>query len=474
MSEAERYDVIVVGTGVAGSCAALEALEAGASVLMLDGAAKAGGSSRLSGGMVMAAKTRFQEERGVQDDPEALYKYYMAVNQYCVQPSVARRLAYESGPTVHWLAERGVEFIDVLFSGDEPVARGHVTHGGDAIVEALHGRLQNFPKLDIALNSFVERLLHREGTVCGVATADYEIHAGAVILATGGMGADLDMLAKWHPRAIGDAQGRIRYVGLQTSRGDSIRLGSQVGAQIVGMGRGSRNPSGVLPASYLPGYCLVLNKLGQRFFDESSSYGISEVLLAAQPGAAAFIIMDDATKTAMKTGEDVKRNLKVAVPGTEPTYRYWTSTGIDELLAERALYKANTLEDLAKLIGLPTANMLGAIERYNAHVAAGEDADYLKKSAYLRAVSTPPFYASHLSLGLIGLTATGVRVDHEASVMHETSRAIPGLFAAGECTGGVLGGIYVGSGNSLANCAVYGRVAGRNAAARALGTAASA
>jgi succinate dehydrogenase/fumarate reductase flavoprotein subunit len=473
MSEAERYDVIIIGTGVAGSCAALEALEAGASVLMLDGASKPGGSSRLSGGMIMAAKTRFQEERGIQDDPQALYEYYMAINQHGVQPSVARRLCYESGSTIHWLADHGVEFIDLLFSGDEPVARGHVTRGGDAIIEALHGRLQNFPKLDIATNSYVERLLHRDGTVYGVATADYEVEAGAVVLATGGMGADLNMLAKWHPRAIGDAQGRLRYVGLETSRGDSIRLGMQVGAQITGAGRGSRNPSGALPSSYLPGYCLVLNKLGQRYFDESSSYGISEVLLAAQPGATAFIIMDEATKTAIKSGEDVRQNLKVAVPGTEVTYRYWTSEGIDELLAERAIYKANTLEDLAKLIGLPPANVKGSIERYNQHVAAGEDADYLKKGKYLRAVSTGPFYASQLTLGLVGLTATGVRVDHEASVLHETSRSIPGLYAAGECTGGVLGDIYVGSGNSLANCSVYGRIAGRNAAARALKMAAS-
>lgn len=474
MSEAERYDVIVVGTGVAGSCAAIEALEAGATVLMLDGAAKPGGSSRLSGGMIMAAKTRFQEERGVQDDPQALFDYYMTINRHCVQPSVARRLAYESGPTVHWLADRGVEFIDLLFTGEEPAPRGHVTAGGDAIIEALQGRLQNFSKLDIAMNTYVERLLHRDGAVYGVATADYEVEAAAVVLATGGLGANVEMLAQWHPRTIGDAQGRIGYVGAETSRGDSIRLGLPIGAQITGMGRGSRSPSGPMPGSYLPAFSLFVNKLGRRYIDESSSYGVAEVLLIAQPGATAFIILDDATKNAMQTSADVEKYLKVLVPGNEPILRFWTSAGMDELLAAGAIKRANTLEDLARLTGLPAANLVGTVERYNQHVAAGEDADYLKKSEWLRPVSTPPFYASPLIMDRVAVTATGVRIDHDATVLHETSRPIPGLYAAGECTGGVLGDIYVGSGNSLANCAVYGRVAGRNAAARALKMAAGA
>jgi fumarate reductase flavoprotein subunit len=130
------------------------------------------------------------------------------------------------------------------------------------------------------------------------------------------------------------------------------------------------------------------------------------------------------------------------------------------------------LEDLAKLIGVPPANLAGAVERYNGHVAAGEDADYLKKSSLLRPVSTPPYYASPLAMSVLGVTGAGIRIDQDATVLHETSRSIPGLYAAGECTGGVLGDIYVGSGNSLANCTVFGRVAGRNAAAHALKAAA--
>lgn len=465
MSESGRYDVIVVGTGIAGSCAALEALEAGASVLVLDGATRPGGSSRLSTGLIMAAKTRFQEERGIEDDPQALYEFYMALNRYGIQPSVAHRLAHESGPTVHWLAERDVEIVDLLHAGEERVPRGHVTRGGDAIIEALHGRLQNFSKLDIAMANRVERLLHRDGMVCGIATVDYEVEAGAVVLATGGMGANANMLAQWNPYMVGQAHGRMSYVGAETARGDAVRLGIQVGAQIDGGGRGSRTPIGPMTATYLPGFSLIVNKLGRRYYDESSSYGIGEVLLAAQPGASAFIVLDDATKNAMQTAADVRRYLKVLVPGNETLLRLWTSAGMDELLAAGMIERADTLEGLAKLLGIPPANLAGTVERYNGHVAAGVDADYLKKSAWLRSVSTPPYYAAPLMLTQIAVTAVGVRIDHDACVIHEANRSIPGLYAAGECTGGVLGDIYVGSGNSLTNCTVYGRIAGRNAAA---------
>jgi len=468
MSEAERYDVIVVGTGVAGSCAAIEALEAGASVLMLDGDSTAGGSSRNSSGVILAAKTRFQAERGIKDDPQSAYEYYMALNRHCIQPAVARRLAYEGGPTVHWLADRGVKIIDLYVAGGEPVPRGHVTLGGGQIIEALHGQLQKFPKLDIALNSYVERLLHRDGTVYGVATADYEVEAGAVVLATGGMESNLQMLAEWYPQAIADAAGNMRHMHLETARGDGIRLGRQVGAQIVGSGRGQRSPVGPLTGVYLPGYALIVNSLGLRYYDESSSYGLAEAQLTAQPGHIAYVILDDATKSAMKTKADVAPYLKYLLADAEPGLRNWTSEGMNELVAAGAIRKADTLESLARLIGIPPASLAGTVERYNRNVAAGEDADYLKNSAWLRPVSTPPYYASPLAMSFLGVTGAGIRIDQDATVLHETARSIPGLYAAGECTGGVLGDIYVGSGNSLVNCSVFGRVAGRNAAARAL------
>jgi succinate dehydrogenase/fumarate reductase flavoprotein subunit len=108
------------------------------------------------------------------------------------------------------------------------------------------------------------------------------------------------------------------------------------------------------------------------------------------------------------------------------------------------------------------------VERYNGLVAHGSDDDYLKPAKSLRPIAQPPFYAFDLHLPMFGLTGTGVRIDVHACVMHREGRAVPGLFAAGECTGNVLGTMYVGSGNSLANASTYGRIAGRSAAGYAL------
>jgi hypothetical protein len=246
-----------------------------------------------------------------------------------------------------------------------------------------------------------------------------------------------------------------------------VRLGEQVGAQIVA-GRGSRSPNWAFGGGYLPGWVMVVNALGRRFYDETGPYGTAELLYAAQPGAVGYAIFDDATKRSIQSYADVADHLKVVLPETESIQRLFLSSAVDDLVASGKVIRADTVPALAGRIGVPVANLLGTLERYNGLVAAGSDDDYLKPSKSLRPIGTPPFYAFDIHLPLFGLTATGVRIDHDACVIHRDSRAIPGLFAAGECTGGVLGSIYVGSGNSLANATTYGRIAGRSAAAYAL------
>ena len=128
------YDVVVLGSGLAGGCAALEAAAAGARVLIAEAEDKPGGRSQFSTGMIMGAGSRFQRERGIADDAEALFRHYMTLNQWKVDASIVRRLADEAAPSIEWLADLGVEILDVYFSGDELVPRGHVTHGGAAIM----------------------------------------------------------------------------------------------------------------------------------------------------------------------------------------------------------------------------------------------------------------------------------------------------------------------------------------------------
>jgi len=137
------------------------------------------------------------------------------------------------------------------------------------------------------------------------------------------------------------------------------------------------------------------------------------------------------------------------------------------LVARGEVLKAESLAALAQRIGVPTANLAGTVNRYNRLVSTGVDSDYFKDLANVEPLSTAPYYAAKLTQPAYGLTGTGLRIDENAAVIHEASEAIPGLFAAGEATGNVLGNIYFGSGNSLASCSVFGRIAGYNAAERA-------
>ena len=459
------YDVIVVGSGVAGHCAALSALEKGARVAMIDSAPKPGGSSQLSTGMVMGAGTRFQKARGIEDDPETLYQEYMNLNQWLIQPAVARRLCYDAGPTVDWLADKGVEFTDLYTSGTEKAPRGHETRGGDYIIAALAGRIANYPGFDGVVNSRVTRLLVDEGAVVGVAIGKDEVTASAVILACGGIGGSLEALNQWNPESFWRAGGPVGYYGQGYARGDAIKLGQQVDAQIV-RGEGIQNMACVFLTSYLPSFSLVVNQLGRRFHDETISYAVATNLLSRQPGGVAYLLFDDAVKQSLKKNADIQKYIKLILVHNDGV-QLWRSDAIDDLVARREVIKAESLEELARRLGVPLENLEGTVERYNRLVDSGVDSDYFKDLADVPPFRTSPFYSAKLTQPAYGLTGTGVRIDEDAAVIHENSEPIPGLFAAGECTGNVVGSIYFGSGNSLANCAVFGRVAGSNTAVRA-------
>jgi fumarate reductase flavoprotein subunit len=467
MRQSRDYDVIVVGTGIAGHCAAVEVLEAGAHVLMLDAENKIGGSSCLSSGMLMGANTRYQRSLGILDDsPESFFRHYMTANHWQVQPSVARRLCFEAGRTVDWLEQRGVAYLKLMGSGDEERPRGHVTAGGDSIVFTLHGQVQKSGRADVALNTRVERLMVNDGVVTGISAAGQDVSAGAVVLATGGMGGNLDLVARWQPTAFTEGASAPKYLGSPGARGDALRLTAELGAQVI-PGRGLCTPIWQFGAGYLPSYMVLVNTLGRRFMDETLAYGMVETIFAAQPGSAGYVIFDDATKRAMVSSADVFRETKAVLPGLEPAIALFTSAGVDDLVASGQIIKADTLAQLAFRIGAPAENLRGTIERYNGHAANGHDDDYLKPAKLLRPVSTAPFYAFAMHPAGFAVTTTGVRIDHDARVIRTDSLPIPGLFAAGECTGGVLVKVYVGSGNSLASASTYGRVAGRNAAAYA-------
>ena len=184
-------DVLVIGSGAAGLSAALAARQAGASrVLVAEGEAIIGGSSRLSGGLMMGAGTRYQKRLGIEDSPQALFHDYMTLNQWQVEVAVVERLTQRAGEAVDWLGDLGVEFHDELvFGGDETLPRVHCPIGrGQAVVDMLYQRCRE-SDVEFALGQRVDRLLVADGAVSGVAVGGDELTSSSVVIATGGFGA---------------------------------------------------------------------------------------------------------------------------------------------------------------------------------------------------------------------------------------------------------------------------------------------
>jgi fumarate reductase flavoprotein subunit len=468
MTTDRDVDVVVVGSGAAGLSAALSARERGArSVVVAESEGVVGGSSRLSGGLMMGAGTRYQQAVGIEDDPDSLYHDYMQLNQWKVESAVVRRLAELSGPSVEWLGDLGVQFYDQLvFGGDERLPRVHCPIGrGQAVIDVLthHCRERG---VEIALGRRIDRLLAEKDAVVGVAVGDDTITAGAVVVAAGGFGNNPDKLARFFPAAA-DTEWAW-YIGAEGSRGDHLDLATQVGAQLTGFNRGLRllhaNFAKIYEA-YLPGWLTLVSRAGRRFCDETAPYGIMDGLIQDQ-GDVAFAIFDQLALDEA-TAAGVAR-YKQKVPGsTKKQSPHWNSDIVDAMVKEGKVHRAETIRELAAALGLPEDHLVGTVDRLNRSVDAGEDVDYLKDAKFLQRISRPPFYGAEIRPATVCFTSFGMRIDRNGQVLSDAGPPIPGLFAAGESVGGVVGPRYVGSGNSYANCVTFGRVAGASAAVAA-------
>lgn len=456
-------DVVIIGSGAAGLSAALAAHEAGArSILVAEAEGIIGGSSRLSGGLIMGAGTRYQRALGIDDDADALFHDYLTVNRWNVDAGVVRRLADLAGPTVDWLGDLGVEFAErLVFGGDERVPRVHVPVGrGAGIIEVLTRHVRE-AGIDVALGQRVDRLLVDDGAVVGVAVGDDEIRASAVIVASGGFANAPELMERHFPSAA--ATGNAWYIGAEGSRGDALALAEQVDAQLIGHDRGLRllhTGFAKIYEAYLPGWLVMVNRSGHRFCDETAPYGMMDFLVREQ-GDRVFALLDHAALEATTSGT---ARYKQLIPGAKNRSPHWNLDVIEQMVKEGKVVRGDTIEEVARGLGLSPRAVAGAVRRYNSHVAEGFDADFAKDPKFLEPIATAPFYGVEMRPSTVCFTAFGLRVDRDARVLDVEGQPIPGLYAAGECTGGVVGAQYVGSGNSYANCTVFGRIAGGSAA----------
>jgi len=274
-----------------------------------------------------------------------------------------------------------------------------------------------------------------------------------VVLAAGGFARNAEMVKLFTPQ-----QARaIPYCGAGNT-GDGLRMAWALGAGLADMAHikgtfGFHPDTGKTGGRDWSKHCvyrgaIAVNKLAQRYVDESKSYKLLGDAVLAQPDAMAYQIFDE--------------NVMDTATEDAPLFRFREALQLGRLLT------APTLEALAQRIGLDPAKLTATVERYNGFVRAGRDEDFGRaglSTTYgkLVALKRAPWYAYPSTSGLIA-TYCGVTIDTDARVLNVFGEAIPGLYAAGEMTGGFHGVAYM-TGSSLGKCVIFGRIAGRNAAA---------
>lgn len=458
------FDVIVIGGGVAGLTAAISASEAGATVALLEGRDQVGGSTALSGGEIYAAGTPEQRRAGIKDSPDALYDYYRTINQFRVEPRMARTFADNAPRALAWAHAHGVATDPPGIVDMSGVFRGHhVVGGGAGLVDALATSARR-AAIEMALRSHVDALLVESGRVAGVRVGDDVYRSRAVVVACGGFARNPELLRRHYPDALAGGDWVASHAS-PGSQGDALKFGEQAGADLTGDNRGlvtvRPRPVGLFERRRF----VLVNQRGQRFMDESSYYSVVAHGIRRQAGSLAFYVFDEDARL-VNTGEyDAsapfsRTDLVLDWIGASPT-----------AVATARIARAATLDELAAQVGMDPETLAGTMERWNADVERGEDTCFFKPSEYLAPVRRGPFYAVEARPCAVVLTGYGMRIDPGAHVLTPAGRPIPGLYAAGEAVGNHYGEIYVASGSSICGGLVFGRFAGEHAAAEArLGT----
>jgi urocanate reductase len=457
----KETEIVVVGYGGAGACAAIMAREAGAEVLILEKLKTGGGNTAICGGVIYAGGTSVQKANKISDTTDKLYQHFLNAGKAFIDPALARIAADEAGKNIDWLIQLGAKFAAPVISGAEvpagsdPIARVHTTRygalsGGAAFYKVLADAAQA-KGAKILFNTPGKQLIgNADGEVIGIRAdsggKEITIKARkAVVLTAGGFSRNQEMLAAYTRDGFYSPS-----LGVPGLTGDGIRMALALGADVSNMSKVVDNFGLILPgaerATYAGAGGIVVNILARRFVDETLFYDRKGIILLQQPEARAFSIFDEAYRKAR--GANI-------VPGF--------SAELDKEVATGTVKKANTLRALALHIKVPAAALEKTVTKWNEDAKAGSDSDWGRKTL-LDPILIPPFYA-YETFPVMFDTAGGVRINTKSQVVNVWGKIIPRLYAAGVNTGGLVGEFYPGSGAVLNGILTFGRIAGTNAAA---------
>ena len=438
-------DIVVIGAGGAGMTAAVEAVSAGRKVIVVEKMPIVGGNtSRATGGM-NAAGTSIQATAGIKDDVETFYNDTFTGGKEENDPEMLRILVENSAAAVDWVNELGAGLTRVSLSGGATNPRIHTPEDGSAVgpvvIKVLSEKLAELG-VEILTETTAVDIIEEGDTAVGIVAQtadgqDFTIRAKAVIIATGGFGANAEMVQSFRPDLVG-----FSTTNHSGATGDGLKLAEDLEADLDDIEFIQIHPttdpkSGYMFTEGLRGDgAILINQAGQRFTDELLTRDVVSANILKQTEGIAYLVTNEAMRTE-----------NAALAG------YVTKGYATECA---------TLTDVAKYLGVDAAVVEATMADYEAAITSGKD-DLFGRTHLTKSLAEGPWYLLKVTPG-IHHTMGGLHIDGKAHVLNEDGEVIKGLYAAGEVTGGIHGANRIG-GNAVTDIIVFGRIAGQSAAA---------
>ena len=438
-------DIVIIGAGGAGLCASIEAKQKGVkNVILLEKMGVVGGNTTSATGGLNAAETRFQKELGIEDSKESFYSDTMKGGYNLNDSDLVHEMVNKAPETVDWLVSIGVDLTDVGKMAGSTNKRTHRPQGGAAVGAHMIPVLESAAKtlgVDLRKNSKVIDIISDNGSAAGVVVQKdnqtYTIKAKAVIIATGGFGANSKMVESYVPSLVGF--GTTNHKG---ATGDAFAWIEKFDGQLTQMDQIQTHPTvvpsnGVMITEAVRGNgAIMVNREGKRFGTEMATRDVMSANVLAQTGKTAYLVFDTSVRKSLKA--------------------------IEGYIKKGLLTEGQTPDELGEKLDMPTGSLAATISNYNTYVINGSDPEFGRKASEMpRALSEGPYFAVEVGPA-IHHTMGGIKINTQAEVLNSKNQVIPGLYAAGEVTGGVHGGNRLG-GNAVADICVFGKIAADSA-----------
>lgn len=456
-------DVLVIGAGMAGLTAAIQAAQDGADVILLEKNQVLSSSTTRSLGFIVGAGTDAQKAAGIEDSADAFYNdiYSLYQDEPQLDTDLLRVMADKSGELNTWLTEQGITFTGVINKSDKgprAVERIHTTAGGSSVTSPL---LKKAEELGVRVMMGTPALsLKQEGdnsvTGCLATNGNGDnitINAKATIVCAGSYTNDQALFEELNPRID-----NITY-SCGCGDGDSYRWFQQVGADIVGI-----DYTQFMYYSYAPSFAQF-----PEVIPNSPDNYVHEILLVTG-GAERVTAEDNFCFEFTKENWNRGYNEGYCIVGKDFAERYpiLMDNVLNNTVPSSGLpyaYQSDTVEALGEAAGLDGATLAATVARYNELCDLGEDKDFGKKAEYMEKLVAPYYLIRLPMVSTDGYT--GARINENAQVLDANGNWIPGLYAAGSCAVGQTVSVnYFGCGTSLMTCGVFGRAAAQDAVSR--------